>query len=366
MPKKTKIAPTLPQEESLHHDLRTHISAVISLSNLIKSSPDPDQVGHLVDAIHLAADNALAIMDGGVRRPALPCGQGILLHECLDDFRTLALGLAHSSKASFSLTIDEDIAQLPPIVLDQAQLHRVLILLLDNALHYGEGADIFLTCGLDHESQQLELCLCDTGPGFGEDSAEHLFMPYQRGSNHQDKSGDGLGLWSARNIISVMGGTLTAKANLPHGACFRILLPLVPVFSDQTCEELPFAGPQDLADRLAALTILVVDDNKTNHLIMGEMLKAMNIRVLHALSGKQALHSLETNKPDLIFIDIRMPEMGGWDLAREIDLSSEIRAIPMIAISSDAAPAHMPLFAAWQQRPVRAADLLNHIQAQLF
>jgi CheY-like chemotaxis protein len=362
MKKRTDITPKVLETDSLHHYLRTHITAIISLSNLIKKSGTENQTNHLIDAIHLAADNALAIMDGGVREPAQPCLDGTSLQQCLSDFRTLALGLVHSTSSSFSLTLHDTIKDLPPIILDHAQLHRVLMLLLDNALAYAGPADITLSAKLHSQSQQLQITLCDTGTGFGKEDPEKLFMPYHRGSKVPEKSGSGLGLWSARNIISVMGGTITAQRNSPQGACFQILLPLIPAFSQSDEENAAYADDRSSRKPLADLSVLVVDDNKTNHLILGEMLKAMDIRVHHAVSAEQALQTLEQGIPDLIFMDIRMPDIDGWTLARTIRNDKRWEKIPLIATSSDKAPKSLVLFDGWQQRPIRATDLVSHIR----
>lgn len=365
MKKRSDITPQILQTDSLHHDLRTHITAIISLSNLIKKTEHPNQDSHLIDAIHLAADTALAIMDGGVREPSQPCTDGHSLQTCLHDFRTLALGLVHSSNASFSLTLHETIKDLPPIILDPAQLHRVLMLLLDNALAYAGPADITLSAQLHSQSQQLQLTLCDTGTGFGQEDPEKLFMPYHRGSKIVDKSGSGLGLWSARNIITVMGGTITAKRNSPTGACFTIFLPLMPAFTPCEEEKALLSKGTPPSKALSDLSILVVDDNKTNHLILGEMLKAMDIKVHHAINADQAFQVMEHKRPDLIFMDIRMPNIDGWTLARMIREDERWSNIPLIATSSDKAPQKLVLFNAWQQRPIRAADLISHIRNTL-
>lgn len=362
MKKRPDITPKVLETDSLHHDLRTHITAIISLSNLIKKAGSHGSESHLVDAIHLAADNALAIMDGGVREPTQPCTEGYSLQQCLNDFRTLALGLVHSTQSSFSLTLHDSITDLPPIVLDPAQLHRVLMLLLDNALAYAGPADITLSAQLHSQSQQLQITLCDTGTGFGNEDPEKLFMPYHRGSKVPEQTGSGLGLWSARNIVSVMGGTITAKRNSPHGACFQILLPLIPDFSQSNEDEIQNASQQKSQKPIEHLSVLVIDDNKTNHLILGEMLKAMNIRVHHAITANQTLQVLEKTIPDMIFMDIRMPDIDGWSLARTLREDVRYKSIPLIATSSDKAPNNLVLFDGWQQRPIRAADLLHHIR----
>ena len=344
------------EQDSFRHDLRTHISAILSLVELIKKNPDSQPSSHLLDALHLAADNALALMDGGIHKALTPVGKSINLCQLLEDFTLLAEGLVLSCQARFTLCLKETLSQDPLMDLDPVQLHRVLMLLLDNALHYARGAELTLTADrLD--ADRICLTFQDNGPGFEEDNPEFLFQPYHRGTSHHHLQGSGLGLWSARNILSAMGGTITARNASPHGAIFEINLPT----SSPQLQKTHLSDQSQTQASEEVAQILVVDDNKTNHLIMGEILSALGAECHHALSGQSALAILQDLKPKQIFIDIRMPEIDGWDLARLIRQNSAWNEIPLIAISADNRPRNIQHFAHWLQRPIRPTDLAAFI-----
>lgn len=352
MPKDLQdISPIQQESDALRHDLRTHISAIISLAEMVKKKPEGGNSSHLLDALQLAAGNALAIMDGTLNQREPSVDGSVNMLKVIEDFELLAQGLIQSSGAKLTIDIAKALSQDPNCYTDQVQLHRVLMLLLDNAFQYAPGADITFSAQRNKKNE-IVLHLCDCGEGFGAEDLELLFMPYHRGNKHRNIHGTGLGLWSARNIVNLLGGTIQAKNNNPHGACFVITLP----------EEPPNPGQMGGANlltnqQIAKGKILIVDDNKTNHLILGEMLKSLGYEPTHCLSGTQALKKLAEQQFDLAFIDIRMNVMDGWELARQIRKMLPDTPLPLIALSADDEPAKLNHFALWIQRPIRPSDL---------
>jgi CheY-like chemotaxis protein len=361
-PDSPDISNSYQEQDSFRHDLRTHISAIMSLTELIRKAPTPDESAHLLDALHLAADNAMALMDGGIHRILTPSDKEVNLVDLLQDFKLLADGLVQPSQATFTLEIGKAIIENPHAALDAVQLHRVLMLLLDNALNYAKGADLQLSAERD-SNDTITLLFSDNGPGFGTDNPDLLFLPYQRGTRHihnkgQNKNhikGSGLGLWSARNIVKAMGGMITAGNKDPNGATFTLSLPIHPLEPSIHTHD---PSPQSDESNETGPQILIVDDNKTNHLIVGEMLRAMACHASHALTGERALEMMAECRPAMMLIDIRMAEMDGWELARQIRANPAWRSIPLYAVSSDDPPRNMDHFKGWLQRPVRPAQLL--------
>ena len=214
----------------------------------------------------------------------------------------------------------------------------------------------------------------DNGPGFGGSNIDLLFEPYHRGPEPSEIAGTGLGLWSARNLVAMMNGKITAEENTPQGALFRITLPLVEM--DPAPHPAPFARPaiRQATPARAEVhgTILIVDDNSTNHLILGEMLTAMGYLCLHAQSGSEALALLERERPDLALIDIRMGDMDGRSLARHIRSMEDKKGerspsgrLPLVALSSDPAPEEFAPFRRWLQRPVSPLSLYDCLVAEI-
>ncbi|PLW78076.1 ATP-binding response regulator [Cohaesibacter celericrescens] len=349
-----EIAENTQKTDRFRHDLRTHLGAIVSLTDLIRQTPSPQDCAPLLDALHLAADNAMAIVEGGTDLQSPLGHQPEQLLRLLGNFDQLAKGLAQAHNTRFELHISDELRDQAPAIPEPTYLHRVLMLLLDNSIKYADGAPIQLSAAVKyHKTQsQIELIFSDTGAGFGDQDPMLLFEPYHRGKAEPSIAGSGLGLWSVRNIISVLGGKIQAQENTPSGAKITIDLPFE---TEQTAPDGPSAKEQ--ASTSKPLHILLVDDNQTNHLILGEMLEAMDCECLHASSGHQALQLLRQTRPDLAIIDIRMAQMDGWELATRIRNTDSYGDFPLIALSSDPIPAQIAPFDDWVQRPLAPARL---------
>nr|WP_321461088.1 hybrid sensor histidine kinase/response regulator [uncultured Cohaesibacter sp.] len=355
------------KSDSFRHDLRTHLSAIVSLTDLIRKSSDPEKTASLIEALHFAAGNAMAIVEGGAEIFKQPQQDTILLSCWLREFESMAAILANANEAQFKLHISSGLEAAAPMAPAPGYLHRVLMLLLDNALKYAHGATITLTASLKSETVMM-LTLCDDGPGFGDEDPEFLFEPYHRGQGQRTTDGKGLGLWSARHILSVLGGTIEASRNPPHGACFHICLPIEEAETGQATSAGQAAESEQSSHKPQAdhqPEILIVDDNRTNLLILTEILKALGYQPVAAQSGEEALRLVEDISPVLAILDIRMEDMDGWELIGRLQQNAQFTDLPVMAMSADDAPRIIAPFRAWLRRPINPETLYHLIQSCL-
>ncbi len=354
--------------DSFRHDLRTHLSAIVSLTDLIRASSDPDKTAALINALHFAASNAMAMVEGGseIHKPSQQ--DEISLTRWLSEFEGLAGVLANAHDTRFSLSVDPALEASNPPTPAPVYLHRTLMLLLDNALKYAPGAEITLNASLEQRSPErsmLLISLCDTGPGFGSDTPDLLFEPYHRGAGHDAVDGKGLGLWSARHILSGLGGSITATENQPHGARFDIRLPIENRHETQALPAGSTAQPEQERPPHDEATILIVDDNRTNLLILGELLKALGYLPVAAQTGAEALALLAETPPDLAIFDIHMEDMSGWELLERLKAIPGLAALPVLAISADEPPKDIAPFRDWIRRPIQPKELYALIEGAL-
>ena len=339
--------------ESFHHDLRTQLSAIASLTHLIRKSGNVSDNAALFEALELAANNAIALVEDGVRFHKAPPTQAMKLTDLLQDFGRLAQGWAEARGASFALRLDEALRKRPFASPDPVYFHRLFTLLLDNALKYAPGADIELSASIKRGTE-LAIRFADNGPGFGTADPSLLFEPYHRGKEGEKVSGTGMGLWSVKNIVTMMNGRIWATSNEPTGAVFHMRLPLAisnAALKPQSDEQQKLS--EDIDDDVTLSHHgLIVDDNETNRLILGELLKAMDCSAGHAKSVKAALEWMASSRPEFVLSDIRMADMDGWALAETIRDNSAWDQIPVIAVSSDPVPFELEPFDGWLQRPV--------------
>jgi CheY-like chemotaxis protein len=172
----------------------------------------------------------------------------------------------------------------------------------------------------------------DTGPGIAPQQQATLFEPFQQGVSGADKGGTGLGLTIARRHVELMGGELQLASALGQGARFFFALPLGaaegPV--DEEAEE-RYGQVVRLAAGFAP-QVLIVDDVATNREVLAQILERIGVQVRQVDSGAAALGAVGQARPDLVFMDIRMPGMDGVEALRR--LRQEHGALPVVAVSA--------------------------------
>ncbi len=242
--------------------------------------------------------------------------------------------------------------QLPRVYGDPDRLVQVLINLLSNALKFTEQGSI--TCRARALPNQVEIAVIDTGIGIAPADQERIFDKFkQAGDTLTDRpQGTGLGLPISKQIVEHHGGTLWVESTLGQGSRFLFTLPKWAVDSDS-----PMGGVdlQDLvrqlrdhvvattdptsaaaepgSDSQRSQTILVVDDELHLRQLLQENLEAEGYRVIEAEDGVAAIAQARRHHPDLILLDVMMPEMGGFDVAAVLKSNPETAEIPIVILS---------------------------------
>jgi CheY-like chemotaxis protein len=191
---------------------------------------------------------------------------------------------------------------------DPVRLGQIVSNLLSNAARYTErGGRIWLRAEVHRD--QVDVSVRDTGIGFTPDAAAGIFELFQRGSHSK---GLGIGLTIARRLAEMHGGTIRASSEGPgRGACFTLELPI-----SAAPEVAP--EPQPRRGGLGRQRILIVDDNKDAADSLGELLEDLGSEVRVAHSGSAALTIFEEFAPAFVLLDIGMPDMDGYEVARAI------------------------------------------------
>lgn len=220
---------------ALSHDLRTPLTALVGMAEtaaLGKAAPERQR--QMLDAIRNQARSISQQMTNLLEMAKLSVGtlQLNTAWQPVEEVLGATLQLVASQWPERRVTVDVS-RELPPINIDAVLIERVLWNLLENAIKYspaGQPVDLSVR---RHETQ-IEIAVCDAGPGIASDSRERIFDPFQRGNSESDIPGVGLGLSIAKTIAEAHGGTLSADARAGGGSCFRLRLPLgePPFFGD--------------------------------------------------------------------------------------------------------------------------------------
>jgi CheY-like chemotaxis protein len=200
--------------------------------------------------------------------------------------------------------------------------------LLSNAIKYNRAQGT-ARLAVSGDGERLRISVADTGPGLDPDSLDRLFIPFERLVAHDSGiAGTGLGLALCKRLVDLMGGTITVESTPGEGSTF--------------CVNLQQTNGPDLAIEVEAparptATVLYIEDNLANlHLVEQIFARVGNIEIMPAVQGRLGLELARTHSPDLILLDLHLPDMAGQDVAKALRADDATSAIPIVVLSADA------------------------------
>jgi PAS domain S-box-containing protein len=375
----------------MSHELRTPLNAILGFGQLLQRarlerphSGSAEQIvkagGHLLNLINEVLDIA-AIEAGGISLSLEPVPVGLLCGEALSLVRPLAnqRGIhLHDSPAHGGPTGTLSVHA------DRQRLNQILLNLLSNAIKYNQpNGEVWIICeerpaprknaSGEPNAPMLRLGVRDSGPGIAPDEQSRLWQAFDRlGREKEGSEGTGIGLILSRRLAEAMGGTLEVESTPGQGATFWIELPLAhapvlpPAVAAETEAVSSTADPT--ADRR---TILHIEDNLLNvQLLERVLLERPHIEMITAMQGSLGLEMALQHRPDLILLDLHLPEMSGAEVLRRVREDERTRAIPVVILSADATPGQIErLLAAGAQayltKPFQIPALLKTLDAHL-
>ena len=249
---------------------------------------------------------------------------------------------------------------------DEKRLRQILINLLSNAVKYTNAGSVRLS--IAYRSQVATLDIEDTGIGIAAGDLERVFEPFERGSAPEValQPGVGLGLAITRMLTQILGGNITATSKPGQGSCFRLRLFLPepherPAHVAARGQLTGYAGPRR--------SVLVIDDDHAQVFVLEALLHQLGFDVHAARNGAEGLALAQSLRPDLVLLDIHMPDASGWDVAERLR-AAHGKALRIIIVSASAnefrEDAHgEPSHDAFVSKPVDQKALLAEISRQL-
>ena len=328
----------------MSHELRTPLNAMIGFAQLLTLNNHPalapqqlewtqqiQRAGwHLLAMINDTLD--LARIESGATRLSL---ESVPLLPLLDACRDWVQQAAAQRGIQLQLVVQPDLAA---VLADSTRLKQVLTNLLSNAVKYNrEGGSVEIRAGNTTDGQ-VEISVTDSGLGMSAEQLSALFQPYNRlGRERTAVEGTGIGLVISRRLAELMGGTLQVRSAPAQGSVFTLRLPA----TDDPAPALALPeqpGPTRYQLRL----VHYVEDNPTNVEVMrGVLMQRSQITMQTSMLGLDGLSAIRHSRPDLILLDMQLPDISGLELLRHIKLDDQIASIPVIVVSADATPLNM-------------------------
>ena len=347
---------------NMSHELRTPLTAVLGFAGLIADQPElSDATRGYVERVRTAGTSLLATVNDVLDFSRLEAG-GLELAAAPTDVaalgRDLVALLADQAQAKgLFLRLTGDPALPARLDLDQDRLRQVLINLLANAVKFTERGGVELALAYDPAAGRLGVQVVDTGPGVALADQPLLFQRFSQvdASSTRRHGGAGLGLAICRGLVEAMGGRIGVDSAPGAGARFHFDLPA------------PVSGEAAGADPAAATTpalppglrVLVADDHAVNRELVRLVLAPHGVAVSFAADGLQAVEAAALAPFDVIFMDLRMPELDGEAATRRIrQAPGPNRFTPVLAFTASPAGVDAALFDGAVPKPLSPGALL--------
>jgi CheY-like chemotaxis protein len=223
---------------------------------------------------------------------------------------------------------------------DRQRLKQVLLNLVANAVKYNSAnGHVVIACDAC-STDQLRITVEDTGAGITTERLGRLFTPFDRlGAEQTGVEGTGLGLALSKSLAEAMGGRIHIVSTVGVGSTFAIELPRAESQLLRLARLTPAAGIPAVAieDAMRVRTVLYVEDNLSNLALVQRILASRaDIRLIPAMQGGLALELARLHKPDLVLLDLHLPDISGEDVLRQLRRSPDCYHIPVVVLSADA------------------------------
>ncbi|MEO5330769.1 MAG: response regulator [Magnetococcus sp. YQC-5] len=334
---------------NMSHEVRTPMNGVIGMLELLgKTRMTPMQRQYLAVAAQ-SAELQMSVINDILDFSKIEAGRLVLEQipfdpfELIENIGSMLSGSAHSKGLELAIQVSNEIKYY--LLGDAVRLRQVLINLVGNAIKFTSSGEITIRADLVEENATTALVrfhVIDTGIGIASEAREKIFQPFVQADDSTTRKfgGTGLGLVIARQIVEAMGGRMGVASQAAGGSVFWFEIEFV------KASKIEF---EDLHG-LEKTTILIVDDNDTNRMIMKSNFHLLGIACHSAAHGEEALRMLRDPEQqiqcDIAILDMHMPGMGGLELACAIKQDAAIAPIKLLLLSSGGHPEEKVLHAA--------------------
>jgi len=324
---------------NMSHELRTPLNAILGFAHLLEHDSTMDEASRKkVATINRAGQHLLALINDVLEISRIEAGRivskrlPIDLKDLLTSIEEIIQVRAEAKGLAFSVEYAPDL--LRHVLGDGPHLKQILINLLGNAVKYTEQGHVFFR--VEPVGQEIRFSISDTGPGMSHEVLEHIFQAfYQTEAGVAKGEGTGLGLAISREYTRLMGGQLGVVSEPGQGSTFTLQVGLPEALAPQQ-GLIPVGRVVGMEGVPKELRILVVDDNADNCELVRQLLTPVGFVVRSAENGQQAVELFQHWQPCLIWMDMRMPVLDGYQATRQIRALPGGSKVKIVALTASA------------------------------
>jgi PAS domain S-box-containing protein len=378
---------------TVSHELRTPLTSILGFAKIVNKkladtifpkvqSEEPKtqrairQVAQNIDIMVSEGERLTKLINDVLDIAKMEAGkvdwnmQYFLAHELIERAASATFALFEQKRLEMILDVRED---LPKILGDRDRLLQVVINLISNAIKFTDEGSV--TCRASCTDNEITISVIDTGIGIPEVDQPKIFEKFKQvGNPLTDKpKGTGLGLSICQQIVKHHGGKIWVESELGQGSSFSFTLPINGLAVD-VVRTLDLDTPvRHFPERIANLesspgdcnkTILVVDDEAPMRELLRQQLSAEGYRVREAKDGRHAIAEVKKQLPDLVILDVKMPEMSGFDVAAVLKHNPQSMGMPIIILSvaEERERAYRLGVDSYLIKPINTQELINEVR----
>lgn len=329
---------------NVSHELRTPLHGILGVARLLQLDAKDDTVLRRLDLIEGSGTHLLGLINDLLDISRIEAGQFVMRKERFE-LGAVVQGLAdlytvRAADKGLDFTFNLRLEKPCWVLGDPARVRQVLHNLLGNAVKFTQRGSITLTLTRDVDRGMLCAEVQDTGPGIEAADLPHVFEAFRQVGSASAKpfEGTGLGLTIARDIALAMGGDVIIRSTVGVGSC-AIFTALLPEATPPEHPEASSKARHPAAAVARACRVLIAEDDDVNAVIASAYLERMGVTADRVKDGRQAVHHAlrDTDRPDLVLMDCRMPTMDGMAATREIRAQERklgLSRVPVVALTA--------------------------------
>ena len=329
---------------NMSHELRSPLNAIIGFSQLMLRTKNlPLEQYDNAGIINRSGEYLLTLINNVLDFSKIEAGKTTLnqkdinLDQLLNDLEDMLYLRAVNAGLELIFVRDENLPHY--IYTDGVKLRQVLLNLLGNAIKFTQEGEVILkinsTENKEIQSITLNFSIIDTGMGISEAELNKLFEAFsQTESGKESQEGTGLGLVISRQFVQLMGGDITVESEVGKGTTFKFDVEVKLGQETISNERISYGKVLELAPDQPIYKILAVDDKSVNRQLLLKLLSPLGFEIKEASNGKEAIAIWDEWEPNLIFMDMRMPVMDGYEATKYIKSTTKGNATVVIALTA--------------------------------